>query len=388
VRRANAPFKTIEVVRMPLLERLFAWVLGHIFKYNFDTQMLTAFLYPFSLAFEWYAWKQLRSRIYAGEFDAVLRVMPMSPVLPSPFSFFLRKGPIPFVIGPLNGGLPWPRGFRQLENQKEWVSNLRNVYRYLPFARSTYRHAAAIIAASSQTYSEFEAYADKLFFIPEPGISTAVCSDEPRNSNPNKKLDLIFVGGLVPRKGCDIALRAAASILRDENAHLNVIGDGPERGRLEELAKSLGIEKYVSFRGWLDHKEVFESMRSADVFLFPSVRDNGAGVVFEALASGAVPVVVDFGGPGDIVHADVGRKAALTNESDVTLQMERILTELGQDRELLERLRRQGIIYARESLTWEAKAKAVTRVLHWAIERGPKPDLVPPKRILQEPVAS
>ncbi len=196
-------------------------------------------------------------------------------------------------------------------------------------------------------------------------------------------MTLIFVGGLVPRKGCDIAPRAAASILRDEKAHLNVIGDGPERGRLEELAKSLGIEKSVSFRGWLDHKEVFKSMRSADVFLFPSVRDNGAGVVFEALASGAVPIVVDFGGPGDIVHADVGRKAALTNESDVTLQMERILTELGQDRELLERLRRQGIVYARESLTWEAKAKAVTRVLHWAIERGPKPDLRPPKRDLQ-----
>ena len=44
-------------------------------------------------------------------------------------------------------------------------------------------------------------------------------------------------------------------------------------------------------------------MRSADVFLFPTLRDNGAGVVFEALASGAVPVVVDFGGPGDIVHS-------------------------------------------------------------------------------------
>ncbi len=192
VRRANAPFHAIEVVRMPFLERLFAWALRYIFRYNFDTQMLTAFLYPFSLAFEWCAWRQLRSRIYAGEFDAVLRVMPMSPVLPSPFSFFLRKGPIPFVIGPLNGGLPWPPGFRQLENQKEWVSNLRNVYRYLPFARSTYRHAAAIIAASSQTYSEFEAYGDKLFFLPEPGISPAVCSDELRNGNADRKLDSDF----------------------------------------------------------------------------------------------------------------------------------------------------------------------------------------------------
>ncbi len=177
VRRAGAPFRTIEVVSMPLLERIFAWTMRRVFKYNYDTQVLTAFLYPFSLAFEWQAWRQLRHRIFAGEFDVVLRILPMSPVLPSPFAFFLRKGPIPFVIGPLNGGLPWPPGFSQVNKQKEWVANLRNLYRYLPFARSTYRRATAIIAASSQTYAEFAAYHDKLFFVPEPGISRALCSE-------------------------------------------------------------------------------------------------------------------------------------------------------------------------------------------------------------------
>ena len=74
VRRAKAPFRAIEVVRMPLLERIYAWALRRIFKYNFDTQALTAFLYPFSLAFEWRAWRQLRHRIFAGEFDVVLRI--------------------------------------------------------------------------------------------------------------------------------------------------------------------------------------------------------------------------------------------------------------------------------------------------------------------------
>ena len=136
------------------------------------TQALTAFGYPFSLAFEWRAWRQLRRRIFAGEFDVVLRLLPMSAVLPSPFAFFLRKGPIPFVIGPINGGLPCVQGFSQADNQKQWISGLRNLYRFLPFARSTYRHAAAIIAASSQTYAEFAAYRDKLFFVPEPGIGS------------------------------------------------------------------------------------------------------------------------------------------------------------------------------------------------------------------------
>jgi glycosyltransferase involved in cell wall biosynthesis len=381
VRRAKAPFRTIEVVRMRLLEHIYAWSLRRIFKYNFDTQVLTAFSYPFAVAFEWFAWRQLRHRIFAGEFDVVLRVLPMTPVLPSPFAFFLRKGPIPFVIGPLNGGLPWPPGFSQLENQKEWIANLRNVYRYLPFARSTYRYATAIIAASSQTYSEFAQYGDKLFFVPEPGIARSLCYGDSRSPEPGAKLELIFVGGLVPRKGCDLALRAAAPLLRSDLARFTLVGDGPERERLEQLARSLGIEKAVSFCGWLSHAEVLKRLRSADVFVFPSLRDNGAGVVFEALGTGAIPVVADFGGPGDIVHPDVGYKVALTTENDIVAQMEKILTELAHNRDRLEQLRRQGMAYVRECLTWDAKAERTTRVLNWVSGRGPKPDLPSPKEL-------
>ena len=384
VRRAKAPFRTIEVVRMPLLERIYAWCLRRIFKYNFDTQVLTAFGYPFALAFEWFAWRQLRRRIFEGEFDVVLRVLPMAAVLPSPFAFFLRKGPIPFVIGPLQGGLPWPPGFSQLENQKEWVANLRNLYRYLPFARSTYRHAAAIIAASSQTYAEFVEYSDKLFFVPEPGIARSLCYGDSRTPEPGAKLELIFVGGLVPRKACDLALRAAAPVLRSDLARFTVIGDGPERSRLEQLTRSLGIETAVVFYGWLSHAEVLKRLRSADVFVFPSLRDNGAGVVFEALGTGAVPVVADFGGPGDIVHPRVGYKVALTTENDIVAQIEKILTELAQNRDRLEQLRRQGMAYVRECLTWDAKAQSVTRVLDWVVGRGPKPDLPPPKMLYLE----
>jgi glycosyltransferase involved in cell wall biosynthesis len=381
VRRAEAPFRSVEVIRMPWLDRIFAWSLRRIFKFNFNNQALTASLYPLYLAFEWRAWQQLRQRIVAGEFDVVMRIYPMNAVFPSPFAFFLRNGPIPFVIGPLNGGLPYVQGFSQAGNQRQWISGLRNLYRFLPFARSTYRNATAIIAASSQTCAEFDAYRDKLFFVPENGLGTSLCFGDARSQAPSAKLELIFVGGLIPCKACDLGLRAAAPLLRNNLAHFTVVGDGPERGNLEQLAKSLGIEKAVSFCGWVSHEEVLRRLRSADVMVFPSVRDFGAGVVFEALATGAVPVVADFGGPGDIVHPAVGFKVPLTNENDFVAQMEKILTDLAHDRGRIERLRQQGMAFARERLTWEAKAQATTRVLRWVVRQGPKPDLRPPKEL-------
>jgi glycosyltransferase involved in cell wall biosynthesis len=384
LRRAQAPFRAIEVIRQPWLQRVQAFALRRVFKFNYRSQVLTAFGVPFSLAFEWGAWRQLRRHIFAGEFDVVLRLLPLNTVCPSPFAFFLRNGPVPFVLGPLNGGLPWPEGFSQADNQKEWASRFRGLYRFLPFARSTYRYATAIIAGSSHTYAECGVHQDKLFYVPENGLSHSLCSDIVRSSERNGKLELIFVGGLVPYKACDLALRAAAPLLRSDLARFTVVGDGPERNRLEQLTKSLGIEKAVSFRGWLSHDEVQQRLQSADVLVFPSVHEFGGAVVVEALVAGAVPVVADFGGPGDNVRPDVGFKVALSSEEDVVSQIGRILTRLAHDRVLLEHLRQRGMCYARESLTWDAKAQTLTRILNWAVRRGPKPDLPPPKMLYLE----
>jgi glycosyltransferase involved in cell wall biosynthesis len=387
VRRRRGRLHSVEVIRQRWVERIYAWSFRRIFKNNYNSKVLTGFNYPFAVAFEWGAWRRMRARIMAGEFDVVLRLMPVPAVLPSPFAFFLRNGPIPFVIGPIHGGLPWPEGFSQADNQKEWICDLRNLYRFLPFARSTYRYSAAIIAGVSQTYAEFAAYRDKLFFVLENGVSRSVCSGAVRSSERGGKLELIFVGTLMPTKACDLALRAAATLLRSDLARFTVVGDGPERCHLEQLTRSLGIENRVSFSGFLSHAETMQRLRLADVLVFPSIRDNNPAVVFEALAAGAVPVVVDFGGPGDIVHPGVGCKVPLTNETDVVSQMGKILAGFAQDRDGLERLRQQGVSYARECLTWDAKAQILTRILNWAVRGGPKPNLPPPKMPLLKAVS-
>src|SRR5262249_7762029 len=149
-----------------------AWALRRIFKDDYGRQSLTAFGYLRHVLFELHAWRQLRARILRGDFDVVLRILPYLSALPSPFAWLLRNGPIPFVIGPVSGGLPWAKGFRQIEKQRQqpgygyWIWSLRGIARHLPFARSTYANAAAIIAGSSHTYAEFARYREKVFFIP------------------------------------------------------------------------------------------------------------------------------------------------------------------------------------------------------------------------------
>ena len=387
VRLAGGPFHAIEPIRVPGFDQLYFWALKHIFKYDYGRQSLTAFSYPRHVLFELRAWFRLRRRIRKGAFDVVLRLLPYNRVLPSPFARMLRNGPVPFVVGPVSGGLPWATGFTQLARQKQqagyWISNLRALAGYVPFARSTYADATAIIAGSSHTYGELAKYRKKMFFMPtEIGVEPAFFDGLTRsNSLPDGKLRLIFVGRLIPLKACDIALRGAMPLLRSGEAHFTIVGDGPERQRLDELVQSLGIGDAVSFTGWLPHPEVLRRLQDADVMVFPSLREIGGGVVFEALAAGAVPVVADFGGPGDLITPDTGCKMPLVGEEDLVSRLESVLRDLASDRTRLDTLRRQGMAYAREHLTWEHKANTVSTILVWATGRGAKPTLNPPQRM-------
>ena len=155
-----------------------------------------------------------------------------------------------------------------------------------------------------------------------------------------------------------MAIRAAVPLLQKGVARLTILGDGPERGDLERLVGTYGITEQVSFVGWLSHDEAMQRLKRADILLFPSIREFGGGVVFEALAYGVVPIVVDYGGPGDIVHTRVGYKVALTNEQDMIAQIDAILKGLQTDRSLLFQMQEQGMLLCQRTvgLGWKGQS--------------------------------
>ena len=111
-------------------------------------------------------------RLAAHEFDIVHRVTPLSPTSQSIIAARLHRLRIPFVIGPLNGGVPWPRSFVDRQHEEhEWLSNVRWLYKLMPAYRSTCNHSAAIIVGSKFTSEEMPlAVQSKCVYIPENGI--------------------------------------------------------------------------------------------------------------------------------------------------------------------------------------------------------------------------
>lgn len=107
--------------------------------------------------------------------------------------------------------------------------------------------------------------------------------------------DIIFAGRLLPNKNVDVLLEAVA-ILKESKQwiRLVIIGDGPEKQRLEKIAKDLGIEASVEFLGFLENSsELYARMSESKVFAFPSSREGFGMAVIEANACGLPVVTVD-----------------------------------------------------------------------------------------------
>jgi len=109
---------------------------------------------------------------------------------------------------------------------------------------------------------------------------------------------LVSVGHLIPRKGHDVAIRSLSDLPEVE---LLIVGDGPERHRLGELANKSGVGGRTRFLGQLHHTELATIYNAADALILASSREGWANVLLEAMACGTAVVASNVWGTPEVV---------------------------------------------------------------------------------------
>jgi glycosyltransferase involved in cell wall biosynthesis len=324
---------------------------------------ITAFSSLAYYTFEQEIWRRFGERICSHEFDLVHRITPLSPTNQSPIAKRLAKHNVPFVIGPLNGGVPWPKAFVNRQHaEREWLSHVRWLYKLMPYYRSTRRYSAAIIAGSKYTYGEFPHWAkEKCVYIPENGVDLERFKN-PRTHSACLPLKGAFVGRLVPYKGADMLLAAAAKFLKEGQLELHIIGDGPQRALLETMVEQLKISGSVRFHGWVPHLKVQETLRTCDFLALPSIREFGGGVVVESMALGVAPIVADYAGPSELVDDNIGIRVGFHDEQSLIEGMGDAFSLVIHSPHILDTLGAAGREKVLEKLTWEAKSRQIIAV--------------------------
>jgi glycosyltransferase involved in cell wall biosynthesis len=166
---------------------------------------------------------------------------------------------------------------------------------------------------------------------------------------------VVFLGRLHAQKQVDTLVRAAASLPR---AQVVLVGDGPERGGLERLARRLGVADRVHFCGFVPHDRVPAVLRSADVMALPSRYEELGSALLEAMEAGVPIVASATGGIPDVITDE--RNGLLVPPADPEA-MARAIGRLLADQTLSSRLARAG----REEVAhydWNLLAKRVLGV--------------------------
>lgn len=253
----------------------------------------------------------------------------------SPLGAFL---PIPYVRGPGGGAHRVPRAFFGGRGGRfAFVQTLRSIFQRLfrldPAFRLGHERASALLLCTPESIEALpERWKGKATLFPVNGIDASTIN--PPGSRGRNGLTVFTAGKLLTIKGFDLALRAFARASLPSGSRLRIAGDGPERGTLERLAADLGVRERVEFLGWLPHARVIDGMNESDLFLFPSLRDGGGGVVVEALATGLPVVCLELAGPGLHVTDECGIKVRPDNPEAAVEGLARALERLSVDTKL------------------------------------------------------
>ena len=323
-----------------------------------------ALTWPAYIVFEKMVYRQFRDKLRTHSFDVIHRISPISQTLGSPLASLTK---VPMLIGPLNGGLPWPTEYPELRaKEREWLVPLRGLYRYLPYHRSTYRCVRGVIAGSWHTASEIPTwFSGRRYYVPENGVDPERIplgtGWHPRDVA--GRFRFVTVGRLVPYKGFDLVLQALSRSeeLRRE-AELLIIGDGPYRTALEEQVSEFGLGSIVTFTGFIEHARVQEHFRHAQAFVFPSLREFGGAVVLEAMASGLPPIVVNYGGPGELVSDECGIRLPMVSREELIGRLSDAMVSMIRDPQQSQRMSHSGIERVRRGFTWSKKAAQIVTI--------------------------
>lgn len=274
-------------------------------------------------------------------------------------SYIAPALPVPFVWGPVGGGQKVPRELmptlaRRDRRQERSRVLLQNVWRATPARRRAAAKASAILVCNRETEDVLSKWREKIVPFPVNGIDL---SDLPAGAPPPDRRDgfrLLYVGRFDPIKGLPLALEALRVLVGIVPlAVLELVGEGPEKPRLEALAVRLGVADRLVWTPWSPRPEIFEKMRRSDVFLFPSLRDGGGAVVVEAMACGLPVVCLDLAGPGLHVRDGCGIKVRSGRPDAVAAELAVALGRLWRDPGLRDRMGREARGRAASFYAWD-----------------------------------
>jgi glycosyltransferase involved in cell wall biosynthesis len=308
--------------------------------------------------------------------DVVHQPMPVSPKEPS----ILYDLGAPVVIGPMNGAMEYPPAFQRQAGiaQRLAIRAGRAIAGSLNKVMPGKPRAACLIAANARTAANLPSRKGQLVHIlVENGVDLSLWTQlvTARAGDREECAHFVFMGRLVDWKAVDILVDAFCIARQAAAMSLTIIGDGPERPRLEAacalaglpLGPIWGTTGRVHFTGWKAQSDAASLLREHDVLVLPSLLECGGAVVLEAMSTGLAVIATDWGGPADYLDERCGILVPPTSRESMVLGLSSTMSMLARDPDLCRAMGLAGRMKVIREFDWEAKVDRVVSIYHEAI---------------------
>jgi glycosyltransferase involved in cell wall biosynthesis len=146
------------------------------------------------------------------------------------------------------------------------------------------------------------------------------------------KSEIIFAGRLLSNKNIDVLIRSVKSVKEEiSGIRCLIIGEGPEKRKLEELVQKLNLGGNIIFLGFLkNHDDVYALMKSSKVFILPSTREGFGIVVIEANACGVPVITIDHkdNAAKDLIEEGINGFICQLDDVEIAKRIVRILVNI------------------------------------------------------------
>lgn len=294
----------------------------------------------------------IKSILRDHKIDLCHHLSPQSPRFPSP----VRGCGIPYVVGPIHGGVKPPPVMDELDGKEDAffalrkLDEIRNRWDFL-LKRTFANAAAAVVSAPYAGAVPPACYCALRPVI--PGIAITLPRECRDHGSTQGEVRLIYAGRLVPSKGLELLIEAL-SRCETRNTRLSIFGTGEQGEWYRNLAVERGVDERIEWRGFVPREEILNEFLKSDVFVFPSLKEAMGTVVMEAMAAGLPVICVDHGGPGYLVTDDTGIKIQIADKErmidELAAAIDRLVSNQGMRLQMGQNSRQR----AEQKFTWNS----------------------------------
>jgi glycosyltransferase involved in cell wall biosynthesis len=240
----------------------------------------------------------------------------------SSFSLLAIRGDIgkrPLVIGPASYNTPLPpnlaKDIRRMRWGRSWtdlwsgfgiaredflqtILSLSTPFRSQLFKKTIERSNVVIVVNEFTRRAYSTIVSSKRIKVIPLGVDTSRFA----YSTPPKGKDILALGGLYERKGFQFLISAMPRVVREyPNTKLHIVGDGPLRGNLQELAKRAGVSENTIFHGFVSSSKLPFMYRASRIVCLPTLHESFGLVLLEGMSSGRAVISTESVGPQGII---------------------------------------------------------------------------------------